>query len=102
MIQNGTGHLITMPCLSSSNEKILVTGASGFIAAWLVRTLLEKGYTIRGTVRSESKGQYLRQLFAEFGDRFEYVIVKDIADASFITRFTLIQSRLNGFAGRCF
>ena len=74
-----------MPALSSStkNEKILVTGASGFIAAWLVRNLLEKGYTVRGTVRSESKGQYLSKIFAGYGNRFEYVIVKDIAEASF-------------------
>ena len=69
-----------MPSLSSSasNEKVLVTGASGYIAAWIVRTLLEKGYTVRGTVRSESKGQYLSKTFAEFGNRFEYVIVDDI------------------------
>ncbi len=79
-----------MPALSSSNaknEKILVTGASGFIAAWLVRNLLEKGYTVRGTVRSESKGQYLSKIFANHGNRFEYAIVKDIAEASFITSF---------------
>ncbi len=29
-----------------------VTGASGFIASWLVKLLLERGYTVRGTVRS--------------------------------------------------
>lgn len=31
---------------------ILVTGASGFIASWVVKLLLEKGYTVHATVRS--------------------------------------------------
>ncbi|KAG8935186.1 methylglyoxal reductase (NADPH-dependent) gre2 [Tulasnella sp. 417] len=59
--------------------KVLVTGASGFIAAWVVKTLLEKGYVVVGTVRSDSKGKYLQNLFKDHGDRFSYVIVEDIA-----------------------
>ncbi|KAA1477491.1 D-lactaldehyde dehydrogenase [Dentipellis sp. KUC8613] len=58
--------------------KALVTGANGYIGAWVVRTLLEKGYDVRGTVRSESKGVHLRSLFAGFGDRFELIVVPDI------------------------
>jgi len=33
-------------------ETVAVTGASGFIASWLVKTLLEKGYNVRATVRN--------------------------------------------------
>jgi len=29
--------------------KVLVTGASGFIAVWVVKALLEKGYKVVGT-----------------------------------------------------
>ncbi|KAI0063643.1 D-lactaldehyde dehydrogenase [Artomyces pyxidatus] len=58
--------------------KVLVTGANGFIAAWVVRTLLESGYTVRGTVRSASKGEHLKALFASFQERFEVVTVDDI------------------------
>ncbi|TFY58422.1 hypothetical protein EVG20_g8159 [Dentipellis fragilis] len=58
--------------------KVLVSGANGYIGAWVVRTLLEKGYSVRGTVRSESKGMHLRSLFAGFGDRFELIVVPDI------------------------
>lgn len=37
-------------------EKIvLVTGASGYIGSWVVKYLLEKGYTVRATVRDKSK-----------------------------------------------
>jgi nucleoside-diphosphate-sugar epimerase len=31
-------------------ETIAVTGASGFIAAWMLRTLLEKGYNVKASV----------------------------------------------------
>jgi nucleoside-diphosphate-sugar epimerase len=42
---------------------------------------LKEGYRVRGTVRSESKGEYLRQLFSGKGE-FEYVIVDDITKVS--------------------
>lgn len=72
-----------MPAVASG--KILVSGTSGFIGAWVARTLLEKGYTVRGTVRSDAKGEYLKKLFASYGEgKFEYVIVKDIEAVSAI------------------
>jgi len=62
---------------------VLVTGASGFIAAHVCSVLLTNGYKVRGTVRSTEKGEYLKNLFKGVGD-FEYVIVEDIANpASF-------------------
>jgi len=67
-----------MPSITPG-KKVLVTGASGFIAAWVVKTLLEQGFYVRGTVRSEDKGEYLVNLFKEYSDRFEYIIVEDIA-----------------------
>jgi uncharacterized protein YbjT (DUF2867 family) len=45
---------------------VLVTGASGFIAGSVVQLLLERGYKVRGTVRSladETKVSHLRELF---------------------------------------
>jgi len=60
-------------------SRVLVTGASGFIATWVVKTLLEQGFLVRGTVRSETNGDYLRKLFAEYGEKFDYVIVDDIS-----------------------
>nr|VWO94004.1 Ketoreductase CTB6 (EC (Cercosporin toxin biosynthesis cluster protein 6) [Ganoderma boninense] len=65
-----------MPTLASG--KVLVTGANGYIAAWVVKDLLENGYAVRGTVRSESKATYLREYFKAFGDKFEIAIVPDI------------------------
>jgi nucleoside-diphosphate-sugar epimerase len=58
--------------------KILVSGANGFLAVWLIQTLLEKGYAVRGTVRSLDKGKYLHKLFGKYGDKFELVAVENI------------------------
>ena len=44
--------------------KVLVTGANGFVAVWVVQRLLEQGYSVRGTIRSESKTKYVRELFS--------------------------------------
>jgi len=59
-------------------SKVLVSGANGYIAVWVVRTLLERGYSVRGTVRSESKAGYLRKMFSSYGDKHEVVVVEDI------------------------
>ncbi|WVQ82102.1 hypothetical protein IAT38_004230 [Cryptococcus sp. DSM 104549] len=59
---------------------ILVTGASGYIAAHITREFLEQGYNVRGTVRDNSKGDYLADLFKDTAGKFEYVIVKDIGE----------------------
>ncbi|PFH46935.1 hypothetical protein AMATHDRAFT_68786 [Amanita thiersii Skay4041] len=59
-------------------SRILVTGANGFIAVWLVRSLLEQGYSVRGTVRSMAKGTYLTNMFKQYGDKFEIIIVEDL------------------------
>ncbi|RDB20372.1 Ketoreductase azaE [Hypsizygus marmoreus] len=65
-----------MPAVTSG--KVLVSGANGFIASWVIRDLLEKGYSVRGTVRSTAKGQHLLDLYKKYGDKFELVIVEDI------------------------
>lgn len=36
----------------ASPQVVCVTGAGGFIASWMVKLLLEKGYIVRGTVRN--------------------------------------------------
>ncbi|EYU24598.1 hypothetical protein ABFS82_04G111000 [Erythranthe guttata] len=49
---------------SVPGKLVCVTGAGGFIASWLVKQLLEKGYTVRGTVRNpeDPKNSHLREL----------------------------------------
>lgn len=37
------------------NKKVLVTGGSGYIGSWIVKDLIEKGYTVRVAVRDKDK-----------------------------------------------
>ncbi|KAA1466799.1 D-lactaldehyde dehydrogenase [Dentipellis sp. KUC8613] len=60
--------------------KALVTGANGYVAVWVVRRLLEDGYSVRGTVRSADKATHLRELFRSYGDKLELVVVPDITE----------------------
>ncbi|KAL5483279.1 hypothetical protein ACEPAI_8509 [Sanghuangporus weigelae] len=70
-----------MPAISTP-AKVLVTGANGFIAAWIVRALLEDGFSVRGTVREESKSTFLRNLFKDDVEKgnLEFVVVPNMAD----------------------
>lgn len=64
-----------MPAISSG--KVLVSGANGFIAMWVIKKLLEDGFSVRGTVRSESKGVHLKETFKEYESKLEVVVVED-------------------------
>ena len=39
---------------SGKTTVVCVTGAGGYIASWLVKLLLSRGYTVHGTVRDLS------------------------------------------------
>lgn len=45
-------------------KPVLVTGATGYVASWIVRYLLEDGYVVRGTVRDPGKAKGLEHLHA--------------------------------------
>ena len=65
---------------SAPNGKtILITGASGFVATWVVRSFLEAGYHVRGSVRSEETANNVRNSHPGYNDQLSFVIVKDIA-----------------------
>jgi len=66
-----------MPAITPGS-KVLVTGANGFAAVHIVDVLLKKGYSVRATIRSVSKGTYLKKIFAKYGDKLELVVVPDI------------------------
>ncbi|KAG8998326.1 methylglyoxal reductase (NADPH-dependent) gre2 [Tulasnella sp. JGI-2019a] len=67
-----------MPAISAP-ATVLVTGASGFLATFCCQSLLRRGFNVRGTVRSQAKGEYLKKLFGnESNGKFEYVIVENM------------------------
>ncbi|KAK3067365.1 hypothetical protein LTR53_015810 [Teratosphaeriaceae sp. CCFEE 6253] len=59
---------------------VLVTGANGFIASHVADQLLQRGYKVRGTVRSDAKAEGLHKAFAHYGpNAFAAVTVSDMA-----------------------
>lgn len=73
----------------SSETVVFVSGATGFIAQQIVKTVLEAGYKTIGSVRSEEKGKYLKSLIESAGlnsNLFNYVIVKDIGAKGALTK----------------
>jgi hypothetical protein len=52
---------------------------------WVVRILLEHGFSVRGAVRSADKGAHLTELFASYGDKFELIVVPNITQVSTCT-----------------
>lgn len=67
---------------STSSRTVLVTGGSGFVAGWVIVTLLARGYRVRTTLRSLRREAEIRQGFGtmtDAGDRLD-VVVADLLD----------------------
>jgi hypothetical protein len=79
--------------------KVLVSGANGFVGIWVVRNLLRRGYSVRGTVRSLEKGDYLKQKFERYEDRLEIIVVEDVTQVRFCRFYVRLMS-FNAFRGR--
>jgi len=60
---------------------VLVTGANGFIASHVADQLLQAGFKVKGTVRSEDKGKLITEIFEKRHgkDAFSYAVVEDMA-----------------------
>ena len=59
-----------------TQQTILVTGASGFLASHILLQLLNTGYTVRGSVRNAAKGDHIRKVLETHGadtTRLEFV-----------------------------
>ena len=55
MILNINNEKEKMMSQGNSSAPILVTGATGYIASWVIQKLLEQGYTVHATVRDLNK-----------------------------------------------
>jgi dihydroflavonol-4-reductase len=66
-------------------ETVLVTGGSGFIAAYCILSLLNAGYTVRTTIRSPKRETLVRDMLreggVEAGDRLA-LVTADLNDDS--------------------
>jgi nucleoside-diphosphate-sugar epimerase len=69
-----------------SAKPVLVTGASGYIGSWIVRLLLEDGYSVRGTVRDpgrQSGLEHLHRLTADHPGKLELFKADLLDEGSF-------------------
>jgi nucleoside-diphosphate-sugar epimerase len=65
-------------------KTILVTGANSFIGCWIVKYLVEKGYNVRGTVRSKEKeSEVLDGIDEKYSNQISFVYINDITNDSF-------------------
>ncbi|MCI2421336.1 NAD-dependent epimerase/dehydratase family protein [Saccharopolyspora sp. K220] len=57
-------------------ETVVVTGGTGYVAGWAIVALVERGYTVRTTVRTSGKEKAVRDAVASVvdpGDRLSFV-----------------------------
>lgn len=62
------------------SSTILITGATGFIGAHVVRDSLGAGYTVRLSIRRARQATQLRQLFPQYAGQLDFVVVPDITE----------------------
>ncbi|EJD39335.1 NAD(P)-binding protein [Auricularia subglabra TFB-10046 SS5] len=63
----------------SSPQRVLLTGASGFVAAHILHALLERGLWVRCTVRSQAKAAAIAAQYPARASQLDFAIVPDIA-----------------------
>ncbi|KAI3612780.1 3-beta hydroxysteroid dehydrogenase isomerase family protein [Moniliophthora roreri] len=73
-------------------QKVLITGANGYLGTHIVKRALESGHSVRGVVRSSEKASELGKLFASYGDRFEAVVVSDVLAGDFSQALTGVSA----------
>ncbi|KAJ4833700.1 hypothetical protein Tsubulata_044260 [Turnera subulata] len=64
---------------------VCVTGASGYIASWLIKHLLQRGYTVKATVRDPSDPKKIENLLALDGakERLQFLKANLLEEGSF-------------------
>lgn len=65
---------------SLSEQTLLITGANGFVAGHIIKVALEKGYKVKGAVRTDSSAAHLKATFPTYSSQLSTTIVKDITD----------------------
>ncbi|KAJ5691968.1 hypothetical protein N7462_001391 [Penicillium macrosclerotiorum] len=80
---------------SSQNpmNRVLVTGATGFIGAHVVDNLLARGFSVQGTTRSTQKAEHMKAARPEYASKLDFVVVEDF------TKIGVFDSAVDGIDG---
>jgi nucleoside-diphosphate-sugar epimerase len=63
--------------------RVLITGLNGFVAVHVAKVFLDEGWSVRGTVRSQSKVHRVRSLPVFEDKEIEVVILDDLINGDF-------------------
>lgn len=55
-------------------HQVLVTGASGFLASWIVKYLIEQHFEVIGVVKSDTEGISIAE---HHDNQFKYIVIED-------------------------
>ncbi|KAA3476119.1 cinnamoyl-CoA reductase 1-like [Gossypium australe] len=62
--------------MNAAEKVVCVTGASGYVASWLVKLLLKRGYTVKATVRDPNDPKKTQHLLALDGAKERLHLLK--------------------------
>ncbi|KAI0061189.1 NAD(P)-binding protein [Artomyces pyxidatus] len=65
-----------MPSVTSGS--VLVTGASGYIGAWVVKYLVDQGFSVVVAIRNDQQGEFIKNRFPEYKGKVSHINVPDI------------------------
>jgi len=60
------------------SERILITGANGYIGTHIIQQALQAGHSVRAVVRSQAKIDGVKSAHPAAGDKLDFAIVADI------------------------
>ncbi|CUS12303.1 unnamed protein product [Tuber aestivum] len=61
----------------TTKPKVLLTGANGYVAAHVLKQLIEANYHVTGTVRSEEKANLSRSFNPEYEESARFIVLSD-------------------------
>ncbi|CAZ83652.1 unnamed protein product [Tuber melanosporum] len=62
---------------TTTKPKVLLTGANGYVAAHVLKQLVEANYHVTGTVRSEEKANLSRSFNPEYEGSVRFIVLPD-------------------------
>uniref|UniRef100_M8CLD8 Bifunctional dihydroflavonol 4-reductase/flavanone 4-reductase n=1 Tax=Aegilops tauschii TaxID=37682 RepID=M8CLD8_AEGTA len=77
---------------NTSKGKVCVTGASGFVASWLVKRLLESGYHVLGTVRDPGNQKKVAHLWNLAGAKERLELKEEMLDSAINGTLNVLRS----------